>query len=31
MEILEEYADDRAVLPLLQGRKIMGRVEKVTV
>lgn len=29
MEIMEEYTDDTAILPLAQG-KIMGRVEKVT-
>lgn len=29
MEILEEYSDESAVLPLIQG-KIIGRVEKVS-
>ena len=29
MEILEEYSDESAVLPLIQG-KIIGRVEKIS-
>lgn len=30
MEIMEEYSDEGAILPLVQG-KIIGRVEKISV